>query len=269
MKRWFGFWILIIWLVSAVFGQTLDLQVSTTVADINTPLTATVTVAWVEWWWSVAIQGIEAFDILNQSRSQSVQVANGRQLSQVQLILSLQPKAVWTYTLWPATIETSNGTVTSRFVEVEVSGESLFGNNTQIFPPETDALQETNTPLNRILRIFIWLVLVLIGRVYRAFRFKQWKSFWSPNYQHDAIPIPKFSWKYSDNKSVNTLIIHAVQTIAVADEKTSISMLQQLARDWNLQWLLARVEKLMYGWGIDPLLDDDIREYLDERESSR
>lgn len=267
IKRSFSLWVMIIGLVSVVFGQTLDLQVSTTLADINTPITATITVAGVEWWWSVAITGIEAFDILNQSRSQSIQVVNGRQASQVQLTLSLQPKAVWTYTLGPATIETSNGTLASPSAEVEVSGESLFGTNTQLLPEESSEPWLPKQSFNRILRIFLGLILVLVWRVYKVFRTKQNKQYWSvdkKNVLSVDSTIQPFSGKYSDNKTINNLIYHAVQSTDGADEKTSLSVLQQRVKDWNLQWLLGRIEMMTYWWNVDPLLEDDIHAYFDE-----
>jgi hypothetical protein len=246
----------------SLFAQTLDLQTSTNMADINSSFSATISVSWIQWG-DVSIGWIENFEVINQSRSQSMQIINGRQSTQVQLVLNLQPKEVGTFTLGPARVDTPQWAITSQSVIIEVDGESLFGNSSAILNDEEPSATE---PLihsyNWIGWLFGLLVIWLIIRVFKVARKKQSVMLEESNsswYQTSQT----FSWGHMFEWTLQELIRYARTSVDV-QWNLSITELIRHTQDGELAWLLKRIEQQTYSDTPDPLLEDDCMQYLQE-----
>lgn len=245
-----------------VWAQSLDLQTSTNKTDINSTFGATVVVEWIQWG-DVSIAWIENFEVVNQSRSQSIQVINGRQSSQVQLQLNLKPKEVGTYTLGPAVVDTPQGAVSSQSVLIEVDGESLFGSsNTLLDPQQDESSPLTMRSFNRIGWFFGLLVLGLIVRVFQVARRKQLLT------SLDEEPVVSqwvsASWGYAFTWPIQQVLVYA-RRHHTSMWSPSLSQLIDATQDGELAWLLMRMQLQTYSDSPDPLLEDDCVEFLAQR----
>lgn len=133
-------WLTMIGIVSA---QWLELRVNTTELDINNTLQVQVDIdEWIAQWGEVAIQGLDQFEVLGQSRSQNVQIINGQRSWSIQFSIQAKAKETGTYTLWPAYLQIGTGNIQSNELTIEVTGEKLFLNS----PPPGVTSQQTTIP---------------------------------------------------------------------------------------------------------------------------
>ena len=250
-----------------IHAQSVVLETTTTLADINTPLWATVTIDGLQGG-DVHIAGLDNFDVVSQSRSQSIQIINGRQAAQVQLQLRLQPQEVGTFTLWPAIVQSGNEEYTSQSILIEVQGESLFGNSAAVLSDPTWtqsswSLFDMRSLWNWIGIIFWLIIVVLIIHVIRVARRKTIlpsRSVWSQKIMDQSYVSSWMGYEWS----IQAVIEHA-RSQTDTHTHLSLSELNNHTHDGALKWLLARIEQVTYANAQDSLLEDDCKDYLNNR----
>lgn len=257
-----GIWCMML-LPMMVLAQTLDLQTTTNMTDINSSFGVTVVVEWIQWG-DVSIAWIEDFEVVSQSRSQSMQIINGRQSTNVQLNLNLKPKEVGTFTLGPAVVQIPGWNIASQSVNIEVDGESLFGSSSAVLDTDTNEKPLVSLrSFNWIGRIFGALVLGLIVRVFQVARRKKSSDVDEVLDTVSDSLVPSeghvFAW------SIQQLLTHARQHTDIHWATHSIWELRTSTKDGALAWLLKRIEQQTYSDTPDPLLEEDCTEYLQDQ----
>lgn len=246
-----------------VLAQTLDLQTTTTSVDINNWFGATIVVDSIQWG-DVAIAGIENFEVVSQSRSQSIQIINGSQTAQITLNLNLKPKETWTFTLGPATIQTPQWVVSSQSVLIEVAGDRLFGSSSAVLNTSQNTSSDSGRSFYWVWRVF-WVLLVwLMIRVFKVARRKN--TIVSQAYTHapDSVLSNTHSWWYWLEWAVQKVVMYAKSTTSLG-WNPSITEIRLQTQDGVLAWLLQRIEKQTYSGEWDALLEEDCIAYLTEQ----
>ncbi len=160
MKKILFWFMLFIFVISNVFAVDASLSVNTTNVNINTPIQLTlklnvnqntqVKIAKIQW--------LENFDVVwqrqFQSSSSQVTIVNGQTKSvnttTYTLILSLSAKKAWSYTIWPAILESWNKTYKTNKVDVKITWAKIMLNNTQNYQPQSNSQSQNNTVHNPV-----------------------------------------------------------------------------------------------------------------------
>ena len=152
MKKILLSWVVLLWFTTVALAFDANLSVDKTQADINTPINLTikinndkqsdVKITEIKW--------LENFDIVwqrqFQSSSSQITIINWQTKSITTvnhtLILSLQAKKAWSYTIWPAILQVWNQTYKTNQVDVKITGAKIMINNAQ---NSIQQLQQQNT----------------------------------------------------------------------------------------------------------------------------
>ncbi len=128
--------IFIVFSINYSFAQSLiELKSNWTDFDINDPIRLEINISLdgysnIKIW---DIKGLDNFDIVWKSQSQSYRNINGRSSIQISQIYTIKAIKKWVYTLWPVIAYEWNKKLESNTIEIKVSGERIFlGNSNNI-----------------------------------------------------------------------------------------------------------------------------------------
>lgn len=212
------------------FAQTnIDFNSNGVNFDIEDTIQLEINISTDSWWTNqLNLEWIDNFQIVGRNQSTRTQFINGEQSSVVTLQLTLLSKEAGTFTLWPVTTIENGDTISSRSIEITVSGERIMVNNKlQAFQqnlPQTQEESEEENIDNIILwwevskkdleeKQIIWIDWSIMTDIYP----EKWPLFWYPVSKQSLIflifsiiafwffcVLKKYISSYIDSRDENT-----------------------------------------------------------------
>ncbi len=141
----------------------------------------------------VSINWIDNFQVVWKRQSQRTSIINWSQTSIFDLQLTLLAEEAWTFSLWPVTVQWSSGTISSKVLELTITGERIMVNNSlntfkkntwQLAPTPANDDEEENNIDNIVLdsssgsltpKEILWVD----GEVMKDIYPEKWYLYWS------------------------------------------------------------------------------------------
>lgn len=254
-------------------AQTVQLQTSAPSVDINATFGVTVRMSNIEWG-NITIDGLEPFQVIGQSTSNSVQIINGVSTAETVLQLQVRPNETWVFTIGPARVSSAAGEQVSNTVEISVEWQQLFWVNS-VSPLDSDQTdpwidtRDIGSYIKRLLLSLFWIatVIVLVNQGLKKkprkseIASEQVSNLWSSLADAEPLPSPEspvFLEAY--DKYLRSFLASTMHVPVTSLTTMTYEELLTVSKTGTSETIYKRVERCvaslktaLYAWGAyDP-----------------